>query len=423
MKLMTYTKTLLLLVVVFLLQSCDNGLLPNADDNQTDRLNWSYDFETVMAFSLFNSVPAIDESSNIYVAADVQYGGQIIKLDAEGNEIWTIKESAFPLSRLIYFENKLFYIVENNLVCRSAIDGSELWTADAPGGYNTLSLTSEKIYTIKFEDGGIFGCNNSLMAFDHSGNKIWETKIKYSDNDTITYPNAISIKGNNIYLGIFVEVDNSDFAIINYVDEGNTVTKQWSWLAPEDYSVGGGAPRIKDFAIDDNGNLIFGMENNSTQYVFSVNQQGVENWRTATSLPQIISDVTVDANGDCYAAYEFVEKINEGGIVWTSEVKAGWQYEGLVSKAPVLSQDNNITYENISKILASVAPDGIYVWEQYWGCELCNDEFHNLTINRNGDIIVVTKAGVFSFQGDGTGLSDKGWPKRYGDYGNTSSRP
>jgi hypothetical protein len=422
MKIITYSKTILLVAVVLLLHSCDDGSLPNPNDNKIDRLNWSYDFETVMAFSLFNRVPAIDETGNIYVAADVQYGGQIIKLAAEGSEIWTITESEFPLSRLIYFENKLFYIVKNKLTCRSATDGSELWTADAPGGYNTLALTSEKIYTNKFEDGGIFGCNNSLMAFDHSGNKTWETKIKYSDNDTITYPNAISVVGNNIYLGIFVEVGDSDFVIINFIDEGNSVTKQWSWLAPKDYSVGGATPRIKDFAIDENSNLIFGMENSSTQYVFSVSPQGTENWRTATSLPQIISNVTVNANDDCFAAYNFVEKINNNGTIWTSEVKADWQYEGLVSKAPVISQNGNITYENMSKILASVTPDGIYEWEQYWGCELCNDEFHNLTINRNGDIIVVTKAGVFSFQGDGTGLSDNGWPKKYGDYGNTSSK-
>ncbi len=422
MKLITYTKTILFATLVLLLHSCEESVLPNPVDNQIDRLNWSYDFETVMALSLYNSVPVIDEAGNIYVAADVQYGGQIIKLSAEGSEIWSVKESAFPLSRLIYFNNKLFYIVENELICRSATDGSELWTADAPGGYNTLALTPDKIYTNKFEDGGIFGCNNSLMAFDHDGNKIWETKIKYSGNDTITYPNAISVNGNNIYLGIFVEVDNSDFAIVSYTDEGNSVTKQWSWLAPKDYSVGGGTPRIKDFAIDDNNNLIFGMENSGTQHIFSVSNTGVTNWHTATTLSKIISNVTIDANGNCFVAYDKCEKINQGGIVWISDIKTDWQYEGLVSKAPVLSQDGNITYENISKILTSVAPDGTNLWEQFWGCELCNDEFHNLTINRNGDIIVITKAGVFSFKGDGTGLSDKGWPKRYGDYGNTSSK-
>lgn len=416
------TKTLLFAAAVLFLQSCDKGLLVDPDDNQTDRLSWSYDFSTVMAHSLYNRVPAIDEAGNIYVAADVQYGGQIVKLAADGSEVWSITESGFPLSRLIYFDGKIFYQNDNQLICRDANDGSELWTTDVTLGFQTFALTPEKIYTSNFEDGGIFGCNNSLVAFDHTGNKVWETKIKYSEADTITYPNAISVVGNNIYLGIFVEVENSDFAIINYVDEGNSVTKQWTWLAPEDYSVGGGSPRIKDFAIDDNENLIFGMENSSTQYVFSVSPQGVENWRTATSLSRIISNVTVDANGDCYAVYDFVEKINEGGIVWTSDTKADWQYDGLVSKAPVISMEGNLSYENVSRIMASISPDGEYLWEQFWGCELCNDEFHNITINRNGDIIVVTKAGVFCFSGDGTKLSDKGWPKRYGNYGNTSSK-
>jgi len=423
MKLITLTKTILLFAAaILLLQSCEEGDLPNPDNTQTDRLKWSYDFETVMAFSLFNTVPAIDEAGNIYLAADVQYGGQIVKLAADGTEIWSQLVAEFPLSRLIYYDSKIFYNSDSKLICISAVDGTQLWSATATNGYNTMALTSDKIYTTNYEDGGIFGNNNSLLAFDHSGNKIWETKIKYSENDTITYPNAISVVGNNIYLGIFVEVDNSEFAILNYVDEGNTVSKQWSWLAPEDYSVGGGSPRIKDFAIDDNNNLIFGMENSSTQYVFSLSNQGVENWRAATSLSRIISNVTVDANGNCYAAYYKIQKINEGGIVWTSEINAAWQYYGLVSKAPVISKEGNLTFENISRILTSVAPDGVFLWEQFWDCNLCNDEFHNITINRNGDIILIGKANIYCFEGDGSGLADKGWPKRYGDYGNTSSK-
>ena len=416
------SKTILIAAAILLMQSCEEGLLPDPGDNQIDRLNWSYDFETVMAFSLYNRVPAIDEAGNIYVVADVQYGGQIVKLTADGSEIWSTTESSFPLSRLIYFDGKIFYQNDNQLVCCNAVDGSKLWETAAVNIFQTFALTPEKIYTTNFEDNGIFGCNNSLVAFDHSGNKIWETKIKYSENDTITYPNAISVVDNNIYLGIFAEVDESDFAIINYVDEGNSVSKNWTWLAPEDYSVGGGTPRIKDFAIDDNNNLVFGMENSGTQYVFSLNASGTENWRTATTLPKIISNVTVDGNGDCYASYSFVEKLNESGIIWTSGTKADWLYEGLVSKAPVISKDVNLTYENVSQILTSISPDGEFLWEQFWDCELCNNEFHNLTINRNGDIIVITKAGVYCFDGDGTGLSDKGWPKRYGDYGNTSSK-
>ncbi len=422
MKLISLSKTILIAAAILLMQSCDEGLLPDPGDNQIDRLNWSYDFETVMAFSLYNRVPAIDEAGNIYVIADVQYGGQIVKLTADGSEIWSTTESSFPLSRLIYFEGKIFYQNDNQLICRNAADGSKLWETAAVNIFQTFALTPEKIYTTNFEDNGIFGCNNSLVAFDHLGNKIWETKIKYSDTDTITYPNAISVVDNNIYLGIFAEVDESDFAIINYVDEGNSVSKNWSWLAPEDYSVGGGTPRIKDFAIDDNNNIVFGMENSGTQYVFSLNASGTENWRTATTLPKIISNVTVDGNGDCYASHSFVEKLNESGIIWTSDTKADWLYEGLVSKAPVISKDVNLTYENVSQILASISPDGEFLWEQFWDCELCNNEFHNLTINRNGDIIVITKAGVYCFDGDGTGLSDKGWPKRYGDYGNTSSK-
>jgi hypothetical protein len=417
-----FKNTLLFILAITLLQSCEIGDLPNSDNTNIDRLKWSYDFETVMAFSLQNNVPAVDEKGNIYFAADVQAGGQIAKLSPDGNELWSINEADFPLSQVIYFNEKIFYQNDNQLVCRDANDGSELWSTQVVFGFNTFALTPEKIYTSNFVDGGMFGCNNSLVAFDHAGNKVWETKIKYSPNDTIAYPNAISVNGNNIYLGIFVEVDNSEFAILNYVDEGNSVTKNWSWLAPDDYSVGGGSPWIRDFAIDDNSNLLFGMENRGTQFVFSLSDSGTENWRTASSMPKIISSVSVDSLGNCYTAYSSVEKINANSIVWSSEDKVDWQYEGFTSKAPIIGKEGNLTYENVSRIAASVSPEGANLWEQFYGCNLCNDEFHNVTINRNGDIIVIGKANIYCFDGNGQGLSNTGWPKKYGNYGNTSSR-
>lgn len=417
-----FKKALIFALAIILLHSCEEGDLPNSDNTQIDRLKWSYDFEDVMAFSLLNNVPAIDEAGNIYFIADVQYGGQIAKLDPNGNELWSVNETDFPLSRVIFFNGKLFYQNNNQLVCRDAANGSELWATDVVLGYQTFALTPEKIYTTNFEDGGIFGCNNSLVAFDHSGNLVWETKIKYSPNDTITYPNAISVVGNEIYLGIFVEVNNSEFAIVNYTDEGTGVTQNWSWLSPDHASVGGGSPRIKDFAIDDNNNIIFGMEIGGTQTLFSINALGTENWRSATALPEIISSVSVDGNGNCYAAYSDVEKVNAEGIVWESDYNTEWIYDGFTSKAPVISMLGNLSYENTSRIAASIGPDGAFLWEQFYGCDLCNDEFHNIAINRNGDIIVIGKANIYCFEGDGSALSDKGWPKQYGNYGNTSSK-
>ncbi len=420
-KLITFTKALTFVLVILLLQSCDTGTLPDPANNQTDRLNWAYDFPTVMAFSLYNTVPAIDESGNIYIVADVQDGGNIIKLSPAGAEVWVVTESDFPLSRLIYSDGKLYYINGGKLICLNSSDGSELWSSDAKGAQEIFAINSQKIYTTNFVDNGFLG-QTHLCAYDFSGNKVWDTHITYSDTDTICFGATIAVNANNIYVGINTEVGSSNFAIINYVDNGNSVTKQWAWLAPDNFSVGDGTPRIKDFAIDDNNNLIFGMDNSNTQYVFSVSNQGVENWHTAVTLPKYISNVIVDGSGNCFVSYDKVEKVNESGVIWSSVAKTDWNYKGLVSKAPVLSEAGNLTYENISRIVASVGPNGDYLWEQYWGCELCNDEFHNITINRNGDIIVVGKATVYCFKGDGTGLPSKGWPKRYGNYGNTSSK-
>ncbi len=161
-----FKKTLVFILAMILLQSCEKDDLPNADNTNIDRLKWSYDFESVMAFSLQNKVPAIDEAGNIYFAADVQYCGQIAKLSADGNEIWSVNETDFPLTQVIYFNGKLFYQNDNQLVCRDANDGSELWSTQVDLGFNTFALSPEKVYTSNFVDGGIFGCNNSLVAFD-----------------------------------------------------------------------------------------------------------------------------------------------------------------------------------------------------------------------------------------------------------------
>lgn len=423
---MKYFKEYIFIVfaaTMLLFQSCDDIVPPiNPEDNKIDRLKWTYDFSTIMAYSLDNQIPAIDEEGNIYLAADVQYGGQIVKLSESGQELWLKKENDFPLSRLMYFDGKVFYITNNKLICRQASDGEKLWEADASGGYKTLALSNNKIYTIKFVDGGIFGSNHTLLAYDYSGNQVWETKVQYSPVDTMCYANAISVNGNNIYLGVFAEVDNSDFAIINYVDGGNSVSKGWTWLAPEDYSVGGGSPRIADFAIDDNSNLIFGMEKSSVQYIFSLSPSGIENWHSETSLPQIISSVSVDGSGNCFASYDKCEKIDNNGIVWSSEIKTDWDYLGLTSKGPAISDNGDLYFQNPSKLLTAVDYDGNFLWEQFYNCDYCNDVFHNVTINRNGDIILISKAAVYCFKGNGKGLANAGWPKPFGNYGNTASK-
>ncbi len=410
-----------LLFITLLFQACEPGDLPNADNTKNDRERWSYDFSTVMAASLYNQVPAIDESGNIYLIADVQSGGDIIKLSSDGAEQWVKSENDYPMSRIIYHANKLYYINNQMLICRDASNGEKIWETEVSGAQSIFALNDSKIFVTRFVDDGLLGSNH-LMAYNSDGTLVWETKIKYSETDTISYANAMSVNGNNIYVGVLAEVGNAEFAIINYTDEGDYVSKSWTWLAPESFSVGGGSPRIKDFAIDDNGNLIFGMEKSGTEYVFSVNPSGTDNWNAVSNLPKLISNVSVDGDGNCYVAYDRCEKVNNNGVIWTSTTKTDWDYESLFSKSPVIDNNGNLYYVDLSTMLTAVSPQGDSLWSQYYGCNLCNNEFHNITINRNGDIIVISKAGVTAFKGEGVGLSEKGWPKVFGNYGNTASK-
>ena len=410
-----------LLLLTFLFQACEENDLVTPDNTKNDREKWSYSFKDVMALSLPVNVPAIDDAGNIYVIGDVQNGGNIIKLSPEGKEMWFKKESSFAMSRIIYSDNKIYYINNQQLICRSADSGEKVWETDAPGSQSIMALNNNKIYLTRFVDEGILG-KNYLDAYNINGEKVWDIRIKYSDTDTISFPNTISVNGNNIYLGILAEVDQSEFAIINYVDEGSTVSRNWTWLAPTGFSVGGGSPVIRDFAIDDEGNLLFGMENSSTEYIFSVNASGVENWRTATSLSKIIGTVSVDGNGNCYASYKHCEKIDSEGIIWSSSEKPDWDYTGLASGSPVIDKNGNLFFLDPSTMFSAVSSQGDSLWSQYYGCNLCNNVYNDVTINHNGDLIVSSKAGVVCFKGEGAALATNGWPKVYGNLANTGSK-
>ncbi len=421
---MKYFNQKLIIPVLFLLfvfQSCEPGDLPTPDNTQNDRELWNYEFSDVANFSLYNQPPAIDEAGNIYAIGDIQNGGEMVKLAPDGTKLWGVQESYFPLSRLIYQNNKLFYIHQEMLVCRNADNGEKLWEKEVSGAGDLFALKNDKIYITKFVDDGVFG-KNYLVSYTTNGDKRWEQRIKYSDTDTISFPNAISVNGNNIYLGILAEVDNSEFAIINYTDQGNDVARGWTWLAPENFSVGGGTPRIRDFSIDDDKNIIFGMNSNGDAYIFSVNASGTENRHVKTTLGYLIASVSVDGSGNCYAAYNHCDEVDNNGVVWSSKSNESWDYTSLFAKAPAIDDKGNLYFVDLSTMFNAVSPQGDSLWSQYYGCNLCNNEYHNLTINRNGDVIVISKAGITAFKGSGTKLAQGGWPKIYGNLANTSSK-
>jgi hypothetical protein len=140
-------------------------------------------------------------------------------------------------------------------------------------------------------------------------------------------------------------------------------------------------------------------------------------------LEKEIVDVSIDKDGNFYTAYDKVEKLSAASTLWTSESKKDWKYEGLASQAPIITQNGSLIYSNFSSILTCVKADGTFDWEQYiYPCDICTEEFHNATVSTNGDVIVISKFGVYCFSGDGSSLAEHGWPKTYANYGNTSSR-
>ena len=415
-----------LLAMSFMFQSCDKILDPPAEDekDKVDKLSWYYDLDEVMYASLINPTPAIDENGNIYITADVKGlsgGTQIMKLSSGGAKLWSIKKNNSVVSRPIYQDGKLYFLLGTSLYCLNADDGSEIWSVEEACTSQIISITNNKIYLTRWEDVNVLG-KNYLEAYDLDGNKIWSEYIKYSDTDTVNFPYAMSVRDNQIYLGVLAEVGESNFAIINYQDDGSQVSKNWTWLGPENFTTDN-QYHFKDLPIDDNNNLYFNMQHNGDQYIFSITSEGTDNWSKVTSMDRTINSLAVDEEGNCYYAYDKCEKLNASGDIWISEPKKDWTYEGLDAQAPVLSKNGTLAFCNSSSLLTSLKADGSFNWEQYvYPCDVCTEEFHNLTIAPNGNIIIISKTKVYSFIGDGSGLAEKGWPKVYGNYGNTASK-
>ncbi len=415
---------LLLVVLIVSYTSCDlNNIKP--PDNKTDRLKWTYSVGDVYMNSLPNPVPAIDEKSNIYAIVSSHSKDDFVKLDQSGKKVWSKNGNGIS-SRLIYSNNKLFYSRGTSIACADAETGTELWSTENAINGNIIAVTNDRIYTTDYLENNFLGVNY-LKAFNLDGNLVWETKIKYSDSDSINFPFAMSINGNDIYIGVLAEIGKSNFAILKYRDTGDNAKKIWNWLAPEDFTTEGVNGRFKDIAIDDNSNLLFAMTKDSKQYVFSISALGNQNWISETNQNIIISNLSVDTKGNVFSSFSTIEKTGANGSIWNTKLKKDWEFEGLAANAPVLSDEGNSISMNFSKLLTAIDNNGKILWEQHYEPEedtgLSSDEqFHSFTLNRNGDIIVVCKFEIKCFKGDNSGLLKGGWPKLYGNYGNTASK-
>lgn len=421
-----------MLLVIVVLQSCDELLDPpsgdNTQDDKVERLKWKVDFDEVAAASLLNPVPAVDPSGNVYVLADVKDipgATQIMKISPSGEKLWSVREKLSVASRIMYQDEKLYFIISNTLFCLNAADGTELWSVAKAATYNIIAMNNERIYLTRWQDTNVVG-RSFIDAYDLSGNRVWSHRIFFPGTDSVysnNFPYTMSLHGNQIYLGVLAEVGDAEFGIIAYQDNGDAPEEKWNWLAPDNFS-SGNQYYFRDFAIDNDNNLLFRLTNDGVQYIFSVSENGITNWSAASGQQKEIVDVSINGEGDFFTAFDKVEKLSSAGDIWTSEAKKDWDYEGLAAQAPIITQNGNIIYSNNSAILSLLKADGSLEWEQYiYPCDICTEEFHNIALTPGGDIIVVGKFRVYCFEGDGSGLPENAWAKTYGDYGNTANKP
>lgn len=420
----------ILLVVLFsalMFQSCNDTF--KKKNNKEERVNWTFSFTDIPNNPLRGYVPAIDESGNIYFF----HYDNAFKLNSAGKKIWEKNVGAAGYSRLIYFDNKLYFLSDKLLKCVDAQTGETVWSKEiGKTNINSIVLNSNRIYTVTTTSESLTDTKSTLYAYDILGNKLWEKVIKYTndaDEELITLVQNFSVSGNKIYLACFIEdVDGGDndaqLAIMEYSDNDDAATKTWTWTSPAETNYDQSIKSYYgDLAIDDNGNILFAMSGNGGQSVYSISNTGVTNWVAPISSNKPALNIVVDGTGNAYTSYDAIEKVANGSKLWTSAINNDWEYGGLTSIGTVISEEGNISSVNLNSILTSVDKEGNVLWEQFYEkYEQGYNEFNSITINRNGDIIVLNKYGVTAYEGDGTALSTKGWPKVYNNYGNTGSR-
>ncbi|MBN1953028.1 MAG: PQQ-like beta-propeller repeat protein [Bacteroidales bacterium] len=285
------------------------------------KLSADHEFEWRNELMLYlRNIPPIGRDGTIYVGGFDQYGvqnytdGQIIALDASNNQKWVFdlpdQHNGGIFGALAIGSNGTIYAVDKSdgLFAISS-SGKELWTyelesssysspAIAPDGTIYVVDYDENIYAIKpdgklrwkypagkdvqyevvaGEDGTAYiGTENSLLAIDENGNKLWEFILP----DASTNRPSLADDG-TLYIAC------ADHAIYAVDSDGNQVWK---------YDTEGNI--TAPITIDASGSLYFGTFTDAGK-LMSVSGQGAFIWEYPIELGY--SQPVIDSDGALYA--------------------------------------------------------------------------------------------------------------------------
>lgn len=403
---------IILAATTLLFSGCDkngNPINPNPGGGSGDHAElWHYDAPIK---GLADIIPAIDGSGNIYFAGQEEgaAGGtsHVISLDKNGNERWNVSFEESSPTHIIYADDKLFFGFGDpvKIYALNSSDGSVIWNHNLTVEYDfnwnpIIAYANHKLYISSGHtiDGFLFAYNPT------NGSELWIARLY----NTIAID--LAVKDDHIY------IDNMEM-ISCFKDNGSSADSLWTWK-----ELGKSTRTVFDgnISISEDGNIY---------YRSDVDKMNIISGSTGETIMQILLDdsfnnssssVTVDGDGNFFIGNGNLTKFSsDGNIVWQSDINSGLINPSF-SAAPLIGENGNL-YNADLFTLSSVKANGTLDW--MLGVADGVGNLHVPTMDNDGNIITYAteKGTLYCFKGDGSKLATKGWPKRYGNMGNTSS--
>jgi len=403
-------------IAAFLLTftSCkgDDPIIPTpGPDTGAHAQLWSYD---IGFGSLADITPAIDENDNIYFSMANQETSKVFAfgLDKDGNELWKKEFDGSVTTKITYGGNKVFVSTgyPTAIYCLNPATGATEWSKNLTEEYEvfdfpSLAFANNKLYAVSGEyfDGFLF-------AYDLSGSELW-----VKQGSEVGRGFNLSVSGNSLFF-------HNTETLFRYDDNGASCDSVWAFELTEKSNRS--LTVLYDLPIGDDGNIYIRSDYKISK--ISPSGQLVEAITLDANFYEgSFSNITLGSGNDILIGNgNLVKFSNSGNMEWETSL-SGIIVTPFFGAAATIADNGNL-YDGQAFGLFCINSNGTTNWqvtaENGGGIEHGN--LHPPVLNHAGDIIsVATEASqIRCFKGDGHGLATSGWPKPYGDYGNTSSK-
>lgn len=413
----TLFKSIILLAsLAILFTSCNKGTDPITPGGGTGNgtsdhpVLWSYD---IGFGGLEDVTPAIDDNDNVYFSMVGEDFTSVfaIGLDSDGKELWKKEFEGKVTGKVMLAGGKVFITTgyPTAIYCLNSSSGNTEWSKNLTEEYDFtdnpgLAFANNKIYLLSYSNFDGF-----LVTYDLAGTELIFQPSKMGFNLSV-YDKSL----------IFHDIDT----LYSYKDNGSGIGFDWKWGIPSKKK-SRSLFALYDIPIGDDGSIY--IRSDEAIYIVSQSGQLTKTINLDASFSQgYVSNLAITNNGDMILGKGDLVKFSlDGNIDWETDIHDGAIINPSFNTAPAISSGGNL-YDGQLFGLYSVKSNGSLNWrensETGAGTEYGN--LHPPVLTHDGNIISVSaeQSMVRCFKGDGQGLATGGWPKPFGDYGNTSSK-